>query len=325
MSIQANANHLPGLELAWAKLHAAGYQPGDAPHTILAQAIASAAANPVEPAVAMPPEISRDLLGKIVDEVFDGAIEDPSVIEDVHRVIAREYRAAPAVVNQQVTTADLTSVRCQCCQAEHAADSYDAGFIAGSGMCQVCDSAMPPKDLPAAVSTVEEVRRLREALEQIAAGERIVERDGHSTVENDATIDYPSIAIAALSAQQSAQDDEYPPCDYCRRELVYHPWHGSGLFQGVESRHIHACDECRHLLPSACGLQAAVDQLAEIDRSSAARQKRIDQSLAQQSAQDVSVPRELVERLVVAERDCLHGQFEVAMDELRALLNGGEA
>lgn len=39
---------------------------------------------------AMPPEISRDLLGKIVDEVFDGAIEDPSVIEDIYRVVARE-------------------------------------------------------------------------------------------------------------------------------------------------------------------------------------------------------------------------------------------
>lgn len=42
-------------------------------------------------AVAMPLEISRDLLGKIVDEVFDGAIEDASVIEDVYRVIAREH------------------------------------------------------------------------------------------------------------------------------------------------------------------------------------------------------------------------------------------
>lgn len=38
----------------------------------------------------MPPEISRDLLGKIVDEVFDGAIEDASVIEDIYRVVARE-------------------------------------------------------------------------------------------------------------------------------------------------------------------------------------------------------------------------------------------
>ncbi|MEW6460420.1 MAG: hypothetical protein AB1459_04760 [Pseudomonadota bacterium] len=68
---------------------------------------------------------------------------------------ARGLPAAPAVVNHQVTTADLTSVRCQCCQAEHAADSYDAGFIAGSGMCQVCDAAMPPKDLP--VAGIEEV------------------------------------------------------------------------------------------------------------------------------------------------------------------------
>lgn len=71
---------------------------------------------------------------------------------------------------------------------------------------------------------------------------------------------------------------------------------------------------------SAFGLQAAVDQLAEIERSSAARRKRIDESLDQQSVQEVSVSRELVERLVVAERDCLHGQFEAAMDELRALL-----
>lgn len=36
------------------------------------------------------PEISRDLLGKIVDEVFDGAIEDAGVIEDIYRVVARE-------------------------------------------------------------------------------------------------------------------------------------------------------------------------------------------------------------------------------------------
>jgi len=47
-------------------------------------------------------------------------------------------------------SADLTAVRCQCCATEYPHDSYDAGFIAGSGMCQVCDAAMPPKDLPAA-------------------------------------------------------------------------------------------------------------------------------------------------------------------------------
>lgn len=37
------------------------------------------------------PEISLGLLEKIVDEVFDGAIEDASVIEDIYRVIAHEF------------------------------------------------------------------------------------------------------------------------------------------------------------------------------------------------------------------------------------------
>lgn len=45
---------------------------------------------------------------------------------------------------------ELTDVRCHC-GAEFPADSYDAGFIAGSGMCQNCDAAMPPKDIPALV------------------------------------------------------------------------------------------------------------------------------------------------------------------------------
>lgn len=46
--------------------------------------------------------------------------------------------------------AELTNVRCQCCTTEYPHNSYEAGFIAGSGMCQMCDAAMPPKDLPAA-------------------------------------------------------------------------------------------------------------------------------------------------------------------------------
>lgn len=37
----------------------------------------------------LPPEISRQLLGKIVDEVFSGAIEDVEVIEDIYRMIAK--------------------------------------------------------------------------------------------------------------------------------------------------------------------------------------------------------------------------------------------
>lgn len=35
------------------------------------------------------PKISRELMGKIVDEVFDGAIEDCSVIEEIYAAIKR--------------------------------------------------------------------------------------------------------------------------------------------------------------------------------------------------------------------------------------------
>ncbi len=43
-------------------------------------------------------------------------------------------------------TNELTDVRCHC-GTEFPAESYDAGFIAGSGMCQNCDAALPPKDI----------------------------------------------------------------------------------------------------------------------------------------------------------------------------------
>ncbi|MGX8848280.1 hypothetical protein, partial [Pseudomonas aeruginosa] len=43
-------------------------------------------------------------------------------------------------------TNELTDVRCSCGD-EYPADSYDAGFIAGAGMCQNCDAALTPKDI----------------------------------------------------------------------------------------------------------------------------------------------------------------------------------
>lgn len=47
------------------------------------------------PAGVLPPEISRELLGQVVDEVFGGAIEDATVIEDIYRVIARSVAPPP--------------------------------------------------------------------------------------------------------------------------------------------------------------------------------------------------------------------------------------
>jgi hypothetical protein len=45
--------------------------------------------------------ISRELMGKIVDDVFDGAIEDASVIEDIYAAIKR-HESTPAPVNRGI-------------------------------------------------------------------------------------------------------------------------------------------------------------------------------------------------------------------------------
>lgn len=89
---------------------------------------------------------------------------------------------------------------------------------------------------------------------------------------------------------------QYPPCDYCKAELDYMPWHGSGLINGDESRHIHACNDCRPLLPCAY-------------RPVAAKQP-----------DTVAVPRELLERLAGSpdsDPDCCAAYYR---QQLRALL-----
>ncbi|ROQ53608.1 MULTISPECIES: hypothetical protein [Pseudomonas] len=52
------------------------------------------------------------------------------------------------------------------------------------------------------------------------------------------------------NAQHQGEAEGYPPCDYCGLTPSYHPWHGSGLLEGVENRHIHACNKCRGKLPT---------------------------------------------------------------------------
>lgn len=165
-------------------------------------------------------------------------------------------RVAEAPSMPAAGSAELTAVRCQCCASEYPHDSYDAGFIAGSGMCQVCDAAMPPKDLPAAGSAVEEV--------EVVAW---------VTPEKDR-------AITALTEAAARED-------------------GGAMLSSVRPYSVPCMTvaQCLHML----------------DHQRAALS-------AQQSAH-VSVPRELLERVAgIRARSCL-----IAMDELRTLLNGGEA
>lgn len=64
-----------------------------------------------------------------------------------------------------------------------------------------------------------------------------------------AVLDAVEVALSQQAEPAPAQDEQYPPCDFCGVIPDHHPWHGSGLFNGVDSPHIHACNGCRHLLP----------------------------------------------------------------------------
>ncbi|HEJ3157133.1 TPA: hypothetical protein SL331_002616 [Pseudomonas aeruginosa] len=71
---------------------------------------------------------------------------------------------------------ELTDVRCPC-GAEFQADSYDAGFIAGSGMCQNCDAALPPKDIctcPSGDGSLRWPCPKHPAVEQAGGDERVI-------------------------------------------------------------------------------------------------------------------------------------------------------
>ncbi|HHG5178101.1 TPA: DUF4406 domain-containing protein [Pseudomonas aeruginosa] len=82
-------------------------------------------------------------------------------------------------------TNELTDVRCPC-GTEFPAESYDAGFIAGSGMCQNCDAALPPKDIctcPSGDGSLVHPCPAHPAVEQAGGDERDLqgaqrERDG---------------------------------------------------------------------------------------------------------------------------------------------------
>lgn len=82
-----------------------------------------------------------------------------------------------------------------------------------------------------------------------------------STTWNAAEYAYDEFVARLNSSPVSAGDDALT-CDYCGAETE-DPWHGSGMLDGAESRHIHACDGCRHMLPSVSA--GVVDERAAFE------------------------------------------------------------
>lgn len=136
------------------------------------------------------------VLSDVLNRVFDRPEEGPSL---------------PAA-----GSAGLTAVRCQCCATEYPHDSYDAGFIAGSGMCQVCDAAMPPKDLPIGEVEIPDIVATFDGLylvpiKPLQAGEHLM------TVAQ--CIRIQEHLRAALSAQQSAPERVNVPVELVERAV----------------------------------------------------------------------------------------------------------
>jgi len=93
-------------------------------------------------------------------------------------------------------------------------------------------------------------------LNPLGLGEAELRKDSTDFEDQRTHSDYMLFLAGYRESQQAQQHNAepgYPPCDYCGITPDYHPWHGSGMINGVENRHIHACDGCRGQLPSHPG------------------------------------------------------------------------
>lgn len=92
----------------------------------------------------------------------------------------------------------------------------------------------------------------RTALAAAPQSEKLCVECGQPTRAGKPLCENHCYQMPAPQAEQAVEEepDDYPECDYCGAVPDHHPWHGSGMLEGVESRHIHACDQCRVKLPA---------------------------------------------------------------------------
>ncbi|MCO7557486.1 hypothetical protein [Metapseudomonas otitidis] len=111
----------------------------------------------------------------------------PPLERSFFEVDAVAEAALPAAV-----PAELTNVRCMCGD-EYPHDSYGAGFIAGSGMCEKCDAAQQPG--PDSVPLYEAIEDACALLPYGWLIEVCAERDGASVTLHDSSgekVNFPS-------------------------------------------------------------------------------------------------------------------------------------
>lgn len=114
---------------------------------------------------------------------------------------------------------ELTDVRCPC-GAEFQADSYDAGFIAGSGMCQNCDAALPPKDIctcPSGDGSLSHPCPAHPAVEQAGGDERDFQAEGAQEVPSPVSQEYDRHLISLLRKGEALPGHQEEAADEIER------------------------------------------------------------------------------------------------------------
>ncbi|ENT5139889.1 hypothetical protein [Pseudomonas aeruginosa] len=114
---------------------------------------------------------------------------------------------------------ELTDVRCSCGD-EYPADSYDAGFIAGSGMCQNCDAALPPKDIctcPSGNGSLRHPCPAHPAVEQAGGDERDFQAEGAQEVPSPVSQEYDRHLISLLRKGEALPGHQEEAADEIER------------------------------------------------------------------------------------------------------------
>ncbi|MGC3581307.1 hypothetical protein ACPTKM_28410 [Pseudomonas aeruginosa] len=114
---------------------------------------------------------------------------------------------------------ELTDVRCPCGD-EFPADSYDAGFIAGSGMCQNCDAALPPKDIctcPSGDGSLVHPCPAHPAVEQVCGDERALQAEGAQEVPSPVSQEYDRHLISLLRKGEALPGHQEEAADEIER------------------------------------------------------------------------------------------------------------
>ncbi|MGU2021571.1 hypothetical protein ACSEUE_11140 [Pseudomonas aeruginosa] len=114
---------------------------------------------------------------------------------------------------------ELTDVRCPCGD-EYPADSYDAGFIAGSGMYQNCDAALPPKDIctcPSGDGSLRHPCPAHPAVEQAGGDERDFQAKGAQEVPSPVSKEYDRHLIGLLRKGEALPGHQEEAADEIER------------------------------------------------------------------------------------------------------------